>query len=85
MAEALSYAVPAIVLKVTPWEDLDSKRCGWWIDIGVEPLTECFGNVLNLSIDDLRSFGERGRNWMEQDFSKTDWSNDTRDLFMAYS
>jgi glycosyltransferase involved in cell wall biosynthesis len=69
VAEALSYSVPAIVSKGAPWEGLNSKKCGWWIDVGVEPLTECLLNVLNLPMDELCGFGERGRMWIEQDFS----------------
>lgn len=36
--EALSHGVPVICTKGAPWEELETHKCGWWIDIGVEPL-----------------------------------------------
>jgi glycosyltransferase involved in cell wall biosynthesis len=36
--EALSFGVPVITTKATPWQDLDKNGCGWSIDIGVPPL-----------------------------------------------
>ena len=69
VAEALAHGVPAIVSRGAPWEGLDARGCGWWIDRGEGPLTECLRVALALSEEELRRRGRRGRDWMERDFS----------------
>ena len=36
VAEALWAGVPVITTKGTPWSDLASHNCGWWIDLPTE-------------------------------------------------
>ena len=69
VAEALAHGVPAIVAKGAPWEGLEAHDCGWWIDIGVEPLIECLKSALAESPKYLVDRGACGRKWMERDFS----------------
>ena len=69
VAEALSMETPAIVSKGAPWSGLTEQGAGWWIDIGVEPLTNCLKDVLSRSPDQLAAMGRRGREWMRRDFS----------------
>jgi len=69
VAEALAHGVPAIVSKGAPWAGLEKERCGWWIDIGEEPLAECMGEAMSKSSKDLADMGMRGREWMNRDFS----------------
>lgn len=38
VAEALSYALPVITTRGTPWKGLHEYNCGWWIDVGTESL-----------------------------------------------
>src|ERR1035437_461808 len=38
VAEALACGVPAITTKGAPWQSLQTRGCGWWVDIGFEPL-----------------------------------------------
>ena len=33
VAEALWAGVPVITTKGTPWAELESEKCGWWIDL----------------------------------------------------
>jgi len=68
VAEALAHRVPAVVSKGAPWEGLESERCGWWIDVGEAPLTECLRKAMSKSREQLESMGEKGRRWMERDF-----------------
>lgn len=71
VAESLAHAVPAIVTKGAPWQGLEQHDCGWWPDIGVEPLAESLRAALRLSPSELHEKGKRGRTWMEREFS---WS-----------
>lgn len=69
VAEALAAGVPAIVSKGAPWPDLERQRAGWWIDIGLDPLVTCLNHALGQAGDALAEMGQRGRSWMEKDFS----------------
>ena len=69
VAEALASGTPAVVTKGAPWSGLEKEKCGWWIDIGVGPLTECLSEAMSKSTEELAAMGGRGRAWMERDFS----------------
>jgi glycosyltransferase involved in cell wall biosynthesis len=69
IAEALANATPVIVSKGAPWEDLDCKGAGWWIDIGVNPLTEKLFETMKMSNENLKLMGINGRNWMKEEYS----------------
>ncbi len=69
VAEALAHGVPAIVSKAAPWQGLESRGCGWWIEEGAEPLAECLRGTLSLPREQLQACGKLGRAWMEEEFS----------------
>lgn len=69
VAEALATGVPAIVSKGAPWQGLEQKRAGWWVDIGLDPLVACLNAALSQTPDVLNEMGQRGRGWMEKEFS----------------
>jgi len=69
VAEALAYGIPAIVSKGAPWQGLETHGCGWWLEIGEEPLKECLKEALTLSPKELSKRGALGRAWVERDFS----------------
>ncbi len=60
VAEALVAGVPVITTKGCPWEDLDTYNCGWWIDIGVEPLIAALRTAMTLDQDKLDQMGQNG-------------------------
>ena len=69
IGEALAHGVPAIVTKGAPWSGLEKEKCGWWVDIGFEPLIECLQEAMSKSREELIDMGTRGRQWMKRDFS----------------
>lgn len=69
VAESLAAATPVISSKGAPWQMLETKRCGWWIDHGVEPLASCLRTAMSISPEERAAMGVRGREWMLQDFS----------------
>ena len=69
IAEALSFGVPVITTKGAPWSGLIEKNAGWWIDTGLEPLTDCLLTALTLEKKELEEMGNNGRKWMTEDFS----------------
>lgn len=82
VAEALAAGVPAIVTKGAPWQGLEERRCGWWIDQGVAPLVEALRAATTLPARIRREMGARGRTWMEEDFS---WEAVARQTMALYA
>lgn len=120
VADALSYGMPVITTKGTPWAELEGEGssaacaagskvqsrltplvqgmseglahgdindrstsafiphppsfaangcCGWWIDIGVEPLVEALREAMGLSDEERRTMGENGRKLVESKYT----------------
>jgi glycosyltransferase involved in cell wall biosynthesis len=69
VAEALAAGIPAIVSRGAPWQGLEQKKAGWWIDTGLDPLVACLNYALDQSPDVLAEMGQRGRVWMQEEFS----------------
>lgn len=69
VAESLAQGTPVITTHGTPWSGLVREGCGWWIELGVEPLAHALEAATALPRETLRAAGERGRAWMRRDFS----------------
>lgn len=69
VAEALASGTPAIVTKGAPWQGLEEKNAGWWVDRGATALASSLAEAMNLSPEELGEMGRCGRDWMEEDFS----------------
>jgi glycosyltransferase involved in cell wall biosynthesis len=69
VAEALAFGLPAITTKGAPWHDLETYRCGWWIDLNHSVLVHCIATAMNLPPEELREIGQRGRALMEEKYS----------------
>ena len=69
VAEALWAGVPVITTKGTPWKDLEERKCGWWIDIGVEPLVVALKEAMSLSDEERAAMGARGRKLVEEKYT----------------
>ena len=69
VAESLAAGTPAIVTKGAPWQSLDEKQAGRWIDTGKDALIACLEEMLDKSRAELDLMGLNGRNWMMSDYS----------------
>lgn len=61
VAEALAVGVPVITTKGTPWEDLESFECGWWITLSVANLETAILKVFQTPTRELEIMGRNGR------------------------
>lgn len=62
IAEALACGLPVITTKAAPWAEIDSHRCGWWIERGEAPLRTALGAALRISVVERQAMGARSRN-----------------------
>jgi glycosyltransferase involved in cell wall biosynthesis len=69
VAEALACGVPVITTKGAPWEELNTWKAGWWIDIGVESLTKALKQAMQLNDTERQQMGMNGRILVEENYS----------------
>jgi glycosyltransferase involved in cell wall biosynthesis len=81
VAEALASGIPAIVSRGAPWAGLETKRCGWWVERGIEPLVNALRESTTLSDDERRVMGERGRALVAREY---DWDKIADDMRSVY-
>lgn len=67
--EALIQGVPVIASKGTPWSDLKTFDCGWWVDNDIDTLISTLLIAINLSEQDRLGMGERGRTLVLRHYS----------------
>jgi glycosyltransferase involved in cell wall biosynthesis len=82
VAEALASGVPVITTTGTPWQELHSHKCGWWVEVGVEPLAEALRLAISISDQERAEMGRRGRQLIEFGYS---WEKIGRDMADVYA
>src|SRR5205823_5914523 len=82
IAEALACGLPVITTRAAPWSDLETHRCGWWIQTGVPPLVTALTEALALSVPALHEMGLRGRRLVETHYS---WPPLARQMLALYA
>lgn len=70
VAEALWAGVPVITTKGTPWQELEERQCGWWIDLPPkDSLDAALREAMALPRETLREMGARGRRLVEEKYT----------------
>lgn len=69
VAEALAAGTPVITTRAAPWKDLEDHDCGWWIDVGVQPLARALADATRRDLDELEEMGRRGRQLVREKYS----------------
>jgi glycosyltransferase involved in cell wall biosynthesis len=69
VCEALASGLPVIASRGTPWEGLEREGCGYWVESAIEPLADGIRKLVRLEDPERRAKGERGRAWIEREFT----------------
>lgn len=69
IAEALACGVPVLTTRATPWRELVEHRCGWWVEVGAEPLAAALRTATALTDAERQEMGARGRQLIEANYS----------------
>lgn len=81
VAEALACGTPVITTVFTPWKCLVSSQSGWWIELGVDQLTQILNLTMRMSPEELFEMGQRGRKLIEEKFSILSVANKFKELY----
>lgn len=69
VAEALASGVPAIATSATPWSQLVSHSCGWWIEPTSVALAKALQEAMSSPPGQLDAMGARGRDLVATEYS----------------
>lgn len=67
--EGLVRRIPCIATKGSPWRELETEHCGWWVDFSQDAITEAVRQALHTPHDELCRMGDNGRHLMEIRYS----------------
>lgn len=81
VAEALAAGVPVITTEGAPWKELATERCGWWTEIGAEPLEEALREAVALSDAERVAMGRRGRTLVQERYGWPKVAERMRDVY----
>lgn len=71
VTEALSVGTPVIASLGTPWQELNTKHCGWWVDNDVETLADTISQALSLPQDEIEKMGNNGKRLVNEKYRDT--------------
>lgn len=81
VTEALSVGTPVMASLGTPWEELNTKKCGWWIDRSPENIADVMQQVIDMPASQLLEMGEKGRRLVEQKYSAPQVAHRMQELY----
>ncbi len=67
--EGLVRGIPCIATTGSPWEELSTHHCGWWVPYTQGDITFAIRSALNATDAKLQMLGANGRKLMETNYS----------------
>lgn len=81
VAEALACGTPVLTTKGTPWAELESEHCGWWIDLDKSSMVKALLSFLECTENELEFMGQKGRKLVEEKYSTEKIAMDMMNLY----
>jgi glycosyltransferase involved in cell wall biosynthesis len=81
IGEAMGHGLPVLTTQGTPWQLLQTERCGWWAPVTVDGIADALEDATSKSPMELGMMGERGRAVMIERFS---WSRVATEFVDCY-
>lgn len=69
LVEAMAVGVPVIATTGTPWGQIATERCGWWVDPGIDALAHGLEQAMSADQAALRDMGARARELALREYS----------------
>ncbi len=67
--EALWKGIPVIASKGTPWEELETQRCGWWTNNDSSSLAQALQIALQIEETERIAMGKRGNELIAEKYT----------------
>ena len=80
IAEAMSYKIPVITTKGTPWKEIEEYDSGWWVDLNQDNIDNAIDEALDCTNSELEAKGTRGFNLI----NKYTWDIQAKKFKEAY-
>ena len=81
IAEALSRGVPVLTTKGTPWSELESNNCGFWVDNTDLGIKKGVLQILQSSEEELKEMGLRGKKLISEKYLWSKCSQKTSEMY----
>lgn len=81
VTEALSVGTPVMASLGTPWEELNTVGCGWWIDRTPENIADVMQQVIDMPASQLLEMGEKGQRLVQQKYTAPQVAHQMQQLY----
>lgn len=81
VAEALAAGLPVIATHGTPWQELNTRKAGWYVSHNLTALADALQFAISLDDDGRRATGKRGKDWARAAFG---WSGIAERMAVFY-
>ena len=81
VTEALACKTPVFASLGTPWEELNRRECGWWMDRTPENITKVMSQIVDMPSDEIDAMGERGRKLVEEMFTASSVAMQMKEVY----
>jgi glycosyltransferase involved in cell wall biosynthesis len=81
VAEALGAAVPVLTTHGAPWNELETRRCGWWTAISVTAIRDALLEATRRHPKELAEMGKRGQALVAEKYT---WDQVARQSLLLY-
>lgn len=81
VTEALSVGTPVMASLGTPWEELNTVGCGWWIDRSPDNIAEVMQQVIEMPVAQLLAMGKKGRELVLEKYTAPQVARQMRQLY----
>lgn len=81
VTEALACKTPVFASLGTPWEELNKRNCGWWMDRTPQNITDVMSQIIDMPREEIDAMGERGRRLVEEKFTATSVAKQMKELY----
>lgn len=79
--EGLVRGIPCIATHGSPWEELQTHHCGWWVPYSQTDITNAIMTALHATDTELQTLGQNGRRLMEERYSVDVIANQMKTLY----